>query len=187
MNKNWEQFTNLQDPYNPQNYISGYITHENGKLYGAVMITAVNNQVVLNPVTFCTPKLRYPYGQEDQLFGQDRTYDSSIFKKVKELRHYEKLDGCIHGDTLVTLSNGERIPIRDIKIGYSILTFDEKTDEFITTQVLKILQQESQKEWIRLDFENNNFLICTIDHLILTKKGWIEAQHLSEEDEIIST
>lgn len=73
------------DPYNPQNTLKGYINRRQGKLYGCLYITHVNN-VPCEQVIFSAPKQHYP-------FDKNNVFD---FPEYDSIESYEKLDGtCI--------------------------------------------------------------------------------------------
>jgi intein/homing endonuclease len=98
----------------------------------------------------------------------------------------EKIDGCFKSDQKVMLPNGEQIPISEIKIGDNILAYDEENKKFVYSKVKKVIVKNTDKEWIKLSFDNDKEIICTSNHLFLTKnRNWIKAKDLNEEDELI--
>lgn len=89
--------------------------------------------------------------------------------------------GCFLPDTRVKMSDGTYTPISLIKIGNVII--DAYGQE---QKVYNILEYDIEEEIIELEFENSKIIRCTKDHKFLTKnKGWIEAQLLTEDDDII--
>ena len=56
----WQHFTNVQDPYNPQNAVSGHIQRAGGDQYGSLLITHVNGHAAPQEV-LAMPKASYPY------------------------------------------------------------------------------------------------------------------------------
>jgi len=111
-----------------------------------------------------------------------------VFKDDDFVVITEKVHGCLHKDTLITLANGEKVPISQIKRGYSILSFDEKTKTFIPSKVKHVIKRDNTKKikWMELDIDGN-IICCTVNHKFLTSnRGWIEAQNLTETDDIIS-
>jgi RNA ligase (TIGR02306 family) len=98
----------------------------------------------------------------------------------------EKLDGCFRYDQKVMLINGEQIFISEIKKGDKVLSFDENKEEFVSSTVDDVIKRKEDGEWIILFFDNGNEIVCTVNHMILTKnRGWVEAQHLNEEDNLV--
>ena len=94
----------------------------------------------------------------------------------------EKIHGCFEKNTLVTLANGENVKISELEQGTYILSYNTSTNTQEVKQVKAVLNQKLNKEWIKLIFDKTE-LICTKDHKIYTKnRGYVEAQHLTNED-----
>lgn len=85
--KDYEEFCEV-DPFNPQNSVSGYVSRKSTELYGALIITKINEQE-LHPPQFImgTPKIPYPFGTKP---NGSRDYN---FVTAKNIEVYEKLDG----------------------------------------------------------------------------------------------
>eukprot|EP01080_Neovahlkampfia_damariscottae_P003008 gene3008-5018_t len=77
--KNATVFTK-QDPFNPQNILSGYISRsEKGKMGGSFIITHINEEILEDfQLIYGTPKLSYPY--------QD--FDNYEYKSFKGCENY---------------------------------------------------------------------------------------------------
>ncbi len=97
-----------------------------------------------------------------------------------------KLHGCLHSETLVTLSNGEQEPISSIKPGMSILSFNELTKEIEFDTVKAVIVKDADKQWLELEFDNGIKIKCTADHLFLTGDGWIEASNLTKDHTFVT-
>ncbi len=54
-----------RDPFNPQNIVSGYLSHQADHRYGALVILQVNGQDA-EQVVYATPKLHYPFANDVQ-------------------------------------------------------------------------------------------------------------------------
>lgn len=94
-----------------------------------------------------------------------------------------KLHGCFSAGSLVTLANGEQIPIETVEIGTSILSYNENTKTVEFDTVTAVMSKDIDIEWLKLDFDDGSSIECTADHLFLTQnRGWVEAQHLEESD-----
>jgi len=94
----------------------------------------------------------------------------------------EKIHGCFEKNTLVTLANGEKIPISKLTPGVWILSYNIETGLQEIQQVTNVINQQLNKEWCRLIFDKT-ILVCTKDHEIWTEnRGFVEAWHLSSED-----
>ncbi len=88
--------------------------------------------------------------------------------------------GCFLPDTRVKMANGEYRPINTIKIG------DKVIDAYSELQTVEdILEYDVDEEIIELEMENGKIIRCTKDHKFLTNnRGWVEAQNLTETDDI---
>ena len=96
-----------------------------------------------------------------------------------------KLHGCLDENTLITLANGDSIPIREITIGTWVLSKNIETGEVVSNKVINIWNSNSDKEWVELIFEKSKKLICTTDHLIwTTNRGYVAASCLESTDDI---
>jgi hypothetical protein len=79
--KEWTEFT-VQDSFNPENTLSGFLCHRSNRFYGALLIATVNDE--FHPqLIYCTPKLRYPFDKNGKY----------TFPESHKVEVYEKLDG----------------------------------------------------------------------------------------------
>lgn len=83
-----EEFHDIQDPYNPQNTITGIKCRQSTHLYGALLIFEVNGHDTKPQLIYGMPKINYPFSTND-LTGE-RIYNWPLFVKA---RYYTKLDG----------------------------------------------------------------------------------------------
>lgn len=72
----------VEDPFNPQYLLRGFLSIKSDHRYGAVAITHINQHEAYQ-IHFATPKQRYPFGRDGDFH----------FPKAKEIEVYEKLDG----------------------------------------------------------------------------------------------
>ena len=107
-----------------------------------------------------------------------------LFKRVYSL---EKIHGCLHADSEISITNGLKKAIKDIKIGDEVISYNIKGETFITAKVDAVIIKPIAKnlDWYSLEFDNGKTIVCTEDHPILTENGWIQAKDLSREDRII--
>lgn len=88
--------------------------------------------------------------------------------------------GCFLPDTRVKMSNGLMKTISDIKIGDSVIDCDGNAKK-----VYDILVYDVDEEIIELHF-GKIVIRCTKDHKFLTtNRGWVEAENLTNEDDIV--
>ncbi len=126
----------------------------------------------------------------DRFVGVDEN-ENPIYDDSIESKYYVngtiKAHGCFSENTPITLANGEHLPIKDIKKGMNVLSYDFDTNEYITNEVKNVWNKDLNKDWILLEFDNNTTIECTMDHKFYTKnRGWVEAQYLNENDEFIT-
>ena len=122
-------------------------------------------------------------GQDDD--GQP-IYDGSIRKPILTARGTVKIHGCFSKDSLVTLPNGDSVPISKIKVGDEILSYDLENHKHVTKKVLNTFERDLDKKWIKLHFDNGSFIECTEDHKIWTSnRGFVEAKNLTPDDDFV--
>jgi hypothetical protein len=118
----------------------------------------------------------------------ENLYKNKMILMFKECYAMEKIHGCLKKGTLIKLSAGEERPIEKIKAGDCVVSFEEKTKNFVKAEVAKVIIQEKtiSLPWLELLLENGRTLVCTEDHKLLTSRGWVEAKDLTLSDDIVS-
>ena len=99
-------------------------------------------------------------------------------------------DECLDENSLITMYNKTRKKISDVKIGDEILSFNTATNMYEKDVVKKIMRNlaiSSSEKMYKLYFDNGIILEVTGNHKILTTKGYIRADALTFEHEIINT
>jgi hypothetical protein len=81
-----QEFVDAKDEYNG-NTLTGVLCQQGDHRYGALVIFKVNGKDVTPQRIYCTPKLHYPFGKDDEL---ERHYH---WPTIQRARVYEKLDG----------------------------------------------------------------------------------------------
>ena len=128
---------------------------------------------------------------EDALFTRYTDIENirnfpDIFKEGERVVATEKADGCFRGDQKIMLPNGEQIPISEVKVEDLVLSYDEESGKFVPGKVEDVIVKSADKEWVHLDFDNDKEIVCTSNHLFLTKnRNWVKAKDLTEEDELV--
>lgn len=109
----------------------------------------------------------------------------NIFQDGEEVVILEKIHGCLHKNSPVTLYNNDVKLLHEIKIGDKIRSFDGLN--YVEDKVVNVICRDKVENlnWYELIFDNGQKLICTECHLIKTNNGWISAKNLSEDDIIL--
>lgn len=97
------------------------------------------------------------------------------------------VDECFDGDTLVKTPNGNK-KIKNIQEGDVILNYCEKTKTIKEDIVIKKhvnLMNSSSENMLKLTFDNGIVIKVTANHKFFTDKGWVRADQLTEDMEII--
>jgi len=98
------------------------------------------------------------------------------------------VDECFDGDVKVLTPTGY-VPIKTIKAGDQIVNYSEDTKEFKVDTVIKQhtnLTTSVTEKMYSLVFDNGATVKVTGNHKFLTTHGWVRADELTEEHEIIS-
>jgi DNA-directed RNA polymerase beta subunit/intein/homing endonuclease len=92
------------------------------------------------------------------------------------LRFGEMERDCFTGETMITLSSGLSIQIKDMdSSNHEVLGFDSQTSGLIPSQQSQFLCK-GEKQCVRLTFSDGRTQVCTPTHKLLTKNDtWLEA------------
>jgi len=89
--------------------------------------------------------------------------------------------GCFTPETRVLLADGTHATIGTIKVGDMVKDADGKEQK-----VLEVFRYKVDEDILELEFDDGCKVKCTKDHKFLTKnRGWVEAQDLTEDDELV--
>lgn len=89
--------------------------------------------------------------------------------------------GCFLPDMLVELIDSTTKTISTIQVGNKVKNHFNKEAEIVNKFVYEI-----DEEIVELELENGKIIKCTKDHKILTSnRGWVAAQFLNENDDIV--
>lgn len=98
------------------------------------------------------------------------------------------VDECFDGNTLITTPNG-KVSIKDLTPGDKVINFCEKTKQYKEDTIVKVhknLTHSQSEKMLELEFNNGIKIQVTANHKFLTNKGWIRADELTEDLEIIN-
>jgi hypothetical protein len=97
------------------------------------------------------------------------------------------VDECFDGDTLITTPQG-KIPIKHLKAGDKVINLCEKTKQYKEDTVVKVqrnLSNSKSEKMLELEFDNGIKTQVTANHKFLTNKGWVRADELTDDLEVI--
>ena len=99
---------------------------------------------------------------------------------------------CLVGDTIINTDRGP-MTIKDLaelddalRYNIKVMSYNPSRDEMTYEDMESAWLAKNTNELIEIETEDGIKLKLTVDHNILTTRGYIEAQHLTEADEIIS-
>lgn len=99
------------------------------------------------------------------------------------------VDECLSGETNITLANKTEKLLKDIKIGENIISYNvEKQifEEDVVENVFENLLKSNDEKMYRLEFDTGAVIEVTGNHLFLTNDGYIRADKLTDDHEIIN-
>lgn len=137
-----------------------------------------------------------PETQIGRVYAKIKQFDKDIVISTWQTlsKNYDKLksfdcviaDECLNGDTLIKTPNG-LVPIKNIQIGDNVISYNIEQKKFETDIVCNVFNNLSSTEKMyELEFDNGSKLQITGNHKILTKRGYVRADCLTEDDNVIS-
>jgi ribonucleoside-diphosphate reductase alpha chain len=104
---------------------------------------------------------------------------------------------CLTGDSQVTIYNGKetfKVTIENLleMRSFGSLMNDVKIkswdgSKIVWKNILDVWPTKETDELIEIETQDGKTLRCTPDHKILTQRGWVEAQDLREDDNLVTT
>lgn len=96
-------------------------------------------------------------------FNDPITHDTTIYAKWGE-------DACLAAGTLITLANGERTPVENLKLGDEVRVFDHETGKISTANLYScIVYSENETTGFTLHFSNNIDITVVGGHCFFEK------------------
>lgn len=117
----------------------------------------------------------------------------STWQSLNNVRHHLErmdtviVDECVDGDTLIKTNNGYE-KIKDLVIGDIVISYNTETGRYeqdVIEDVYENMTISSNEKMYELEFDNGEILRVTSNHKILTDKGYIRADELTDEHDII--
>ena len=95
-----------------------------------------------------------------------------------------EIDECFPAGTKITTLNGYK-NIEDVKIGDKVLAFNDKNQTFKIEKVNYLFKKETPTQMMSLTLKGHHVIQCTCNHPFWTKRGWIKAEDLTLDDEVL--
>ena len=92
---------------------------------------------------------------------------------------------CLDENETVLLSNGTKIPIKNIKIGDKVSCFNPNNLNISTTTVINHYVRETDKKIYKLTTLSGREIIATYDHKFMTIDGWCYVENMRENQTMI--
>lgn len=115
-------------------------------------------------------------------------FQEQIMKLVEDLTN-GKINGnyCFAGNTKVLTEDGEKTikQIVEEKKPIKVWSYNKKEEKYELKEVINFFDN-GEKNTIKLILENGREIICTPEHLFLTKnRGWVKAIDIEEDDDLL--
>lgn len=98
------------------------------------------------------------------------------------------VDECLDESTLILMASGETKKIKEIIPGDSIISYNVDSQVFEPDEVIKLhtnLSVSDHEKMYKLEFDNGTTLEVTGNHKILTERGYVRADEINGEDDVI--
>lgn len=92
---------------------------------------------------------------------------------------------CVKGSTLINMSDGTLKQLSEIQEGDSVISWNEIEKQF-EPETVSAVYDNGERSCIELRLDNDQVIVCTPDHKILTtNRGYVSAIELTESDDIL--
>lgn len=112
--------------------------------------------------------------------------------EIKVAQAAGKIALCLHKDTKIKVEN-EYYSIQTLYNNFSnteenlfIETLNENNDNIEFDEVIDIIDKGESNDFIEITTEDDNNIIVTPDHKLLTDSGWKEAKNINDDDYILA-
>ena len=91
---------------------------------------------------------------------------------------------CLDINETVQMSDGRRVPIKDVKVGDEVMTYHPTTFEVSKTRVVNHFIQENTHPVYKITTISGREIIATEDHKFSTNAGWKTVKEMIEDREL---
>jgi len=92
---------------------------------------------------------------------------------------------CLDINETVLMSDGRRIPIKDVKVGDEVVTYHPTSFEVSKTTVVNHFIQENTQPVYKITTISGREIIATEDHRFSTNAGWKTVKEMMEDPELL--
>ena len=92
---------------------------------------------------------------------------------------------CLDINETVLMSNGMKVPIKDVKVGDSVICFNPETFKTSHTKVVNHYVRKTEKKIYKVKTISGREIIATEDHKFMTTSGWCEVQNMEVNETMI--
>ena len=85
---------------------------------------------------------------------------------------------CLDPETDVTMADGNKKPIKDVKIGDEVITFHPTTLELSKTRVIHQYVRETENKIYKLRTVSGREIVATGNHNFMTTSGWLPVEKM---------
>lgn len=96
----------------------------------------------------------------------------------------DKDNHCLTGDTLVCTVDGEKRIDELVGQTGAVICYDEENERAVTARFFNV-RQTGAEEIFEIELEDGRILRASGEHPILTRRGWVPARQIAEDDEIL--
>jgi len=89
---------------------------------------------------------------------------------------------CVEEGTMISTPSGS-VPVETIQEGSLVLSYDSCSKQLVSARVQAAASRQVEEVY-ELEVDGKT-LVVTGEHPILTQRGWVEAQHLTCDDEVL--
>ena len=91
---------------------------------------------------------------------------------------------CLDINETVQMSDGRRVPIKDVKVGDEVMTYHPTTFEVSKTRVVNHFIQENTQPVYKITTISGREIIATEDHKFSTNAGWKTVKEMMDDREL---
>lgn len=88
---------------------------------------------------------------------------------------------CLWKEETVMMADGSKKPIKNVKVGDKVVTFDPITFENSITKVVHHYVRKTDKLIYRVTTESGREIVATEDHKFMTSEGWCEVKDIKDK------